>query len=52
MEEYLTETSTIDYMNSHIQEKAQELKNQSTGTVDYIKRVIFFSGMRFPLRRY
>ncbi len=38
VKEYLTETPSIDYMNSHIQEKAQELMNQSSDTIDYIKR--------------
>ena len=37
MKEYLTETLSIDYMNHHIQEKVQKLKNQSDDYLDYIK---------------
>ena len=42
MKEYLTETSSIDYMNSHIQEKVQELIDQSSDDIDYIKRSYIF----------
>ena len=48
MERYLTETSSIDYMDSHIQEKVRELKNQSTGTVDYIERSYIFVRDEIP----
>ena len=42
MEEYLIETPSIDYMNFHIQEMVQELKNQSDDNLDYIKRCYIF----------
>ena len=42
MEEYLIETPSIDHMNSHIQEKVQELKSQSEDNLDYIKRSYIF----------
>ena len=42
MEEYLIETSSIDYMNFHIQERVRELKNQSEDNLDYIKRSYIF----------
>lgn len=48
MERYLTETPSIDYMNSHIQEKVRELKNQSSDTVDYIKRSHIFVRDEIP----
>ena len=38
MEDYLIETPSIDYVNFHIQERVQELKNQSDDNLDYIKR--------------
>ena len=38
MKEYLLETKSIDYMNPHIQEKVQKLKDQSCDDADYIKR--------------
>ena len=40
MEDYLIETPSIDYVNFHIQERVQELKNQSDDNLDYIKRSI------------
>lgn len=42
MKEYLAETKSIDYMNPHIQNKVQELRNQSSDSVDYIKRAYVF----------
>ncbi|WP_407393723.1 transglutaminase family protein [Methanobrevibacter sp.] len=48
MEEYLIETPSIDYMNSHVQEKVQELKNQSTDDLDYIKRSYMFVRDEIP----
>ena len=42
MNEYLIETPSIDFMNFHIQEKAQELKYQSDDNLDYIKRSYIF----------
>ena len=38
MEEYLMETQSIDYTNPLIQDKLQELINQSEDETDYIKR--------------
>ena len=38
----MIETPSIDYMNFHIQEKFQELKNQSDDNLDYIKRSYLF----------
>ena len=48
MEEYLTETPSIDYMNPHIQEKVIELKNQSNDDKDYIKRCYMFVRDEIP----
>lgn len=48
MEEYLTETPSIDYMNHHIQEKVIELKNQSNDDEDYIKRCYMFVRDEIP----
>ena len=48
MKEYLTETSSIDYMNSHIQEKVQELIDQSSDDIDYIKRSYIFVRDEIP----
>ncbi len=48
MKEYLTETPSIDYKNSHIQEKVQELMNQSIDTIDYIKRSYIFVRDEIP----
>ena len=48
MEEYLIETPSIDYMNFHIQEKIQELKNQSDDNLDYIKRSYIFVRDEIP----
>ena len=42
MEEYLMETPSIDYMNHLIQDKVQELINQSEDELDYIKRCYIF----------
>ena len=42
MEDYLIETPSIDYVNFHIQERVQELKNQSDDNLDYIKRSYIF----------
>ena len=48
MEEYLTETLTIDYTSPIIQEKVHKLKNQSTGDADYIKRSFNFVRDEIP----
>ena len=48
MEEYLIETPSIDYMNSHIQEKVRELKNQSYDNLNYIKRSYIFVRDEIP----
>ncbi|AWX33662.1 transglutaminase [Methanosphaera sp. BMS] len=48
MEEYLIETPSIDYMNSHIQEKVQEFENQSNDEMDYIKRSYEFVRDEIP----
>ena len=48
MEEYLTETPSIDYMNPHIQEKVIELKNQSNDNEEYIKRCYMFVRDEIP----
>ena len=42
MEEYLMETQSIDYTNPLIQDKHQELINQSEDETDYIKRCYLF----------
>ena len=42
MNEYLTETSSIDFMDSQIQEKVRELRNQSEDELDYIKQSYMF----------
>ena len=42
MEEYLSETLSIDYMNPLIQDKVQELISQSEDDLDYIKRCYIF----------
>ena len=42
MEEYLMETPSIDYRNHLIQDKVQELINQSEDELDYIKRCYIF----------
>ena len=42
MEDYLIGTPSIDYVNFHIQERVQELKNQSDDNLDYIKRSYIF----------
>ena len=48
MKKYLIETPSIDYMNFHIQEKVQELKNQSDNNRDYIKRSYIFVRDEIP----
>ena len=48
VDRYLTETPSIDYMKSHIQEKVCELKNQSADDADYIKRCFFFVRDEIP----
>lgn len=48
MDEYLRETKSIDYMNSHIQEKVLELKNQSVDEIDYIRRSYVFVRDEIP----
>ena len=48
MEEYLSETPSIDYMNSHIQGKVRELRNQSENEIDYIKRCYVFVRDEIP----
>lgn len=48
MKEYLTETPSIDYKNSRIQEKVQELNNQSLDEIDYIKRSYIFVRDEIP----
>ena len=48
IEEYLKETPSIDYMNSHIQEKVQELENQSNDEMEYIKRSYEFVRDEIP----
>ena len=44
----MSETPSIDYMNSHIQEKVQELRNQSENEIDYIKRCYVFVRDEIP----
>ena len=48
MKKYLIETPSIDYMDSHIQKKVQELKNQSDDNLDYIKRSYIFVRDEIP----
>ena len=48
MKEYLQETKSIDYMNPYIQEKVQELKDQSCDDADYIKRAYIFVRNEIP----
>ena len=48
MKEYLAETKSIDYSNPHVQEKVQELKNQSSDDGDYIKRAYMFVKDEIP----
>ena len=48
MEDYLIETRSIDYVNFHIQERVQELKNQSDDNLDYIKRSYIFVRNEIP----
>ena len=39
---------SIDYVNFHIQERVQELKNQSDDNLDYIKRSYIFVRNEIP----
>ena len=48
MKEYLAETKSIDYMNPHIQKKVQELRNQSSDSVDYIRKAYKFVRDEIP----
>ena len=48
MEEYLIETSSIDYMNPLIQDKVRELMSQSEDNLDYIKRSYIFVRDEIP----
>ena len=48
MEDYLIETPSINYVNFHIQERVQELKNQSDDNLDYIKRSYIFVRNEIP----
>ena len=47
-EKYLAETPSIDYMNSHIQQKVRELRSQSEDELDYIKRSYQFVRDEIP----
>ena len=42
MEDYLMETTSIDYMNPLIQDKVRELRDKSGDTLNYIKRSYIF----------
>ena len=48
MKEYLIETPSIDYMNPIIQEKVQELKNQSSDDLNYIEQSYLFVRDEIP----
>ena len=48
MKEHLIETPSIDYMNPIIQEKVQELRNQSSDDLDYIKQSYLFVKDEIP----
>ena len=48
MKEYLVQTKSIDYLNPHIQEKVQELKESSCDDLDYIKRSYIFVRDEIP----
>ena len=48
MEEYLVETPSIDYMDPRVQEKVQELLNQSEDNLDYIKLCYMFVRDEIP----
>ena len=48
MKEYLIETPSIDYMNPIIQEKVQELRNQSSDDLDYIEQSYLFVRDEIP----
>ncbi|MDO5842169.1 MAG: transglutaminase family protein [Methanobrevibacter ruminantium] len=48
MKEYLLETKSIDYMNPHIQEKVQELKDRSCDDADYIRMAYLFVRDEIP----
>ena len=48
MKEYLVQTKSIDYLNPHIQEKVQELKESSCDDLDYIKKSYIFVRDEIP----
>ena len=48
MEEYLSETPSIDYRNPLIQDNVRELMNQSKDNLDYIKRSYIFVRDEIP----
>ena len=48
LKEFLRETPSIDYMHPLIQQKVQELKNQSGDEIDYIKRSYIFVRDEIP----
>ena len=48
MKEYLIETKSIDYNNSHIQEKVNDLISKSSDANDYIKRSYLFVRDEIP----
>ena len=49
MKEHLIETPSINYMNPIIQEKVQELRNQSSDDLDYIKQSYLFVRDEIPI---
>ena len=48
MKDYLIETPSIDYTNPIIQEKVQELKNQSSDDLNYIEQSYLFVRDKIP----
>ena len=48
MENYLMETPSIDYKNSGIQKKVQELRDESENQLDYIKQCFIFVKDEIP----
>ena len=48
MEDYLMETTSIDYMNPLIQDKVRELRDKSGDTLNYIKRSYIFVRDEIP----
>ena len=48
MEDYLMGTPSINYMNSGIQMKVQELRDKSENQLDYIKRCYMFVRDEIP----